>query len=468
MLKQQVYILNTFLLILDALCIVAAGYSAYFIKKYSSIDPWSMDFNVFTASVLFVMFVNNYIMGKVNLYSDRMPSSYFRLLWAIFRAIVADFAILSSGIFFFKQIYYSRAFLLIFAVLSFTYIVLGRILFQFYTHYIFKNNFNLHKIIIVANSERGQIVSNLMKKQVSWGHKIVGRLSIQEQEDDPNDTPLGTIEDLPDILRNQTIDEVVFALNEYEDIDLSANIDICNKMGVAIRFLPALWKPGKQTISVEICQNIPFLTLSMDNFNASGLLYKRVLDIIGGTIGILILCIIYPFIAVAIKLDSKGPVLFKQKRMGKNRRIFNLYKFRSMYQDAEQKKIELMGNNEMQGAMFKLTDDPRITRVGRWLRKTSLDEFPQFINVIKGEMSLVGTRPPTLDEVEKYQISHLKRISGKPGITGLWQVSGRNKISDFSEVVELDCKYLDNWRFFDDLIILAKTIFIVLLRKGAV
>jgi len=154
--------------------------------------------------------------------------------------------------------------------------------------------------------------------------------------------------------------------------------------------------------------------------------------------------------------------------MGQHGRIFNLYKFRSMYEEAEQQKQVFMDKNEMNGALFKLKDDPRITRVGRFLRKTSIDEVPQFLNVLKGEMSLVGTRPPTLDEVEKYQPEHLKRISAKPGITGLWQVSGRNQITDFEEVVKLDCQYLDHWRFFNDLKILAKTVFVVLKRKGAV
>ena len=202
-------------------------------------------------------------------------------------------------------------------------------------------------------------------------------------------------------------------------------------------------------------------------FSAAGLIYKRILDLAGGVVGGIVLFLMYPFVGAAIKYESPGPVLFKQKRMGQNGRIFNLYKFRSMYQDAEQRKQELMEKNLMNGAMFKLKDARRITRVGRWLRKTSLDEFPQFLNVLKGEMSLVGTRPPTLDEVEEYKPEHLKRISAKPGITGLWQVSGRNKITDFEEVVKLDCEYIDGWRFFDDIKIISKTVLAVLQRKGA-
>jgi lipopolysaccharide/colanic/teichoic acid biosynthesis glycosyltransferase len=138
-----------------------------------------------------------------------------------------------------------------------------------------------------------------------------------------------------------------------------------------------------------------------------------------------------------------------------------------MYIDAEARKKDYMGDNEMNGAIFKMKDDPRITKVGRWLRKTSIDEIPQFLNVLRGEMSLVGTRPPTIDEVEQYQDWHYKRISAKPGITGLWQISGRNEITDFDKIVELDTIYLENWRFLDDIKILLKTIWVVLKGRGA-
>ncbi|MBE9550468.1 MAG: sugar transferase, partial [Proteobacteria bacterium] len=166
-------------------------------------------------------------------------------------------------------------------------------------------------------------------------------------------------------------------------------------------------------------------------------------------------------------IDSPGPVLFKQLRVGMHGRRFYLYKFRSMVADAESQKAALFAKSEMNGPMFKMERDPRITRVGRFLRKTSLDEFPQFINVLKGEMSLVGTRPPTPDEVKQYEDWHRRRISIKPGITGLWQISGRNVITDFAEVVKLDLEYIDGWRLSKDLMILWKTVWVVLARKGA-
>ena len=168
-----------------------------------------------------------------------------------------------------------------------------------------------------------------------------------------------------------------------------------------------------------------------------------------------------------IKLESPGPLFFSQKRVGRNGRIFKIYKFRSMYADAEERKKELMEQNEMDGLMFKMTDDPRITKIGKFIRKTSLDELPQFWNVLKGDMSLVGTRPPTVDEFEKYESHHKRRLSMKPGITGKWQVSGRSDIQDFEEVVKLDCEYIDEWSPFLDIQILFKTVGVVLTHKGA-
>ena len=239
-------------------------------------------------------------------------------------------------------------------------------------------------------------------------------------------------------------------------------------MGITTRILPALWTQDNTNLRAENYQGIPFLTFYENNFSASGIFYKRILDIVGGIVGTVIFSILFPFVALAIKMDSPGPVLFRQERVGQNGRIFKLYKFRSMSSDAEMIKEQLLKNNEMKGAMFKITNDPRITRVGKWLRKTSIDEIPQFLNVLKGEMSLVGTRPPTPDEVKQYTDSHYRRISMKPGITGLWQISGRSAITDFDEIVELDCAYLANWRFLNDIKILFKTVWVIIQRKGAV
>ncbi|MFN2305278.1 MAG: sugar transferase, partial [Anaerolineales bacterium] len=426
-----------------------------------------MNPDIFMASIMVVIIANNYFMGKFRLYGDQKIPSHFHLITLIGKAVSLDFAMLSAGIFLLKQINYSREFLLFFALLTFIAIYCQRLMVYIYINKISKNKFSSHNILIVGSRKRCQIVKDLLDKQVSWGHKVIGRLSLHPEPCTIDDC-LGPVESLPEILRHFEVDEVVFALNGDKNIILSEYLGDCRRMGVLVRILPALWQANDTSISVEKCQTVPFITIKSANFSATGLLYKRIMDIIGGLVGTILFCIMYPFAAMAIKLDSNGPVIFKQKRVGQHGRIFYLYKFRSMYENAEDLKKELIQKNEMNGNMFKLRYDPRITSVGRFLRNSSLDEFPQFINVLKGEMSLVGTRPPTVDEVNTYMPDHLKRLSAKPGITGLWQVSGRNQIRDFNRVVELDCHYLDNWHFSDDIRIIFKTIYVVLKRKGAI
>ena len=232
---------------------------------------------------------------------------------------------------------------------------------------------------------------------------------------------------------------------------------------------------------VEKIGRYTVLSTSINYATDKQLLGKRILDIIGGLVGCLITIVLFIFIAPAIKKESPGPVFFTQTRIGKNGRKFKMYKFRSMYMNAEEMKKELMDQNNMKdGMMFKMDFDPRVignkilpdgqkkTGIGDFIRRTSLDEFPQFFNVLKGDMSLVGTRPPTLDEWEKYELRHRARLSIKPGITGLWQVSGRSKITDFEEVVKLDKQYITDWSMGLDFRILFKTIQSVKRRRKVI
>lgn len=197
------------------------------------------------------------------------------------------------------------------------------------------------------------------------------------------------------------------------------------------------------------------------------LIFKRVLDVVFGLLGSLAAIPIIAIAAIPLKLESKGPLFFTQTRVGKNGRTFKIYKLRTMYADAEAKKAELLAHNEMQGHMFKMENDPRITKVGRFLRKTSLDELPQFFNILKGDMSLVGTRPPTMDEFIQYESHHKRRLSMPAGLTGMWQTSGRSDITDFEEVVRLDLQYIDNWSVALDLQLMLKTIAVLFKRQGA-
>ncbi|WP_448167610.1 sugar transferase [Streptococcus hyointestinalis] len=213
---------------------------------------------------------------------------------------------------------------------------------------------------------------------------------------------------------------------------------------------------------------IETLTSSLNHIHYRSLLFKRLCDIVFSLIGLvltgLVAIIIYPI----VRMQSKGPLIFKQKRVGKNGKVFEIFKFRSMYLDAEERKKELMAQNELTSdLMFKMDNDPRIFPFGQKMRNWSLDELPQFINVLKGDMSLIGTRPPTLNEYEKYELHHFKRLAMKPGITGMWQVSGRSNITDFEEVVALDLSYIKNWSVWLDIKIFLKTIKVVLVKEGS-
>ena len=209
------------------------------------------------------------------------------------------------------------------------------------------------------------------------------------------------------------------------------------------------------------------LTYSTNMFDSTSLFLKRGMDIIGSLVGLVFTAVLTIIVGPLIFLESPGPVFFSQVRIGKNGRRFKIYKFRSMYVDAEKRKEELMEHNEMCGHMFKMANDPRVTKVGEFIRKTSIDEFPQFYNVLKGDMSLVGTRPPTEDEFLHYTNEQKRRLSLKPGITGLWQVSGRSDITDFDEVVKLDLQYIDHWSIWQDIKIVGKTVVMVLRGSGA-
>lgn len=262
------------------------------------------------------------------------------------------------------------------------------------------------------------------------------------------------------------VDEVFIYLpdNEY---NIAEYINYFESMGIAVSVhIHALDYLTSSQRRVQQLAGFSVVTYSTNFYKFSHVLMKRALDIIGAVVGLILCGIAAIFLVPKIKADG-GSAIFTQKRVGKNGRIFNFYKFRSMRMDAEQIKKELMAQNEMSGLMFKMEDDPRITPIGKFIRRTSLDELPQFFNVLRGDMSLVGTRPPTLDEYEQYTPEQKRRLSFKPGITGLWQVSGRSDITDFDDIVALDLEYIDNWTIWSDIKILFKTVQVVLLGDGA-
>lgn len=300
--------------------------------------------------------------------------------------------------------------------------------------------------------------------------EMLGYIAMHKEEyDSHSEEYLGCLEDLENLIREHNIDQVYIIQKHGEELKFTQTyVDLCITMGVTVRLIIDLYKRRRANSYVSTVGTYPVIAYHTITLNTYEQILKRAMDIVGGLIGVILTSPFMLITAIAIKLDSPGPIFFKQVRVGQNGRHFKIYKFRSMYIDAEERKKELMAQNEIEGGvMFKMKDDPRITRVGKIIRKLSIDEFPQFFNVVQGTMSLVGTRPPTLDEVEKYNRNHWRRISIKPGITGLWQVNGRSNITNFDDIVELDVEYIDNWSLLFDIKIMFKTVLVLLKHDDA-
>ncbi len=265
--------------------------------------------------------------------------------------------------------------------------------------------------------------------------------------------------------KNNVVDEVFISNNNLDWAQFYAEELL--KMGITVHYRLVRRDDYGMNRVIENCGGYSVLTTSIRITTGPQLLVKRIMDIFGSLIGLVITIICTVIFGPIIFIQSPGSIFFSQERVGKNGRRFKLYKFRSMYPGADEMKKELEAENEMDGNMFKVKNDPRIIPVGHFMRKHSIDELPQFWNVLKGDMSLVGTRPPTVDEYEKYEAHHKARLGFNPGLTGLWQVSGRSEIRNFEEVVELDTKYISEWSIWMDLMILIKTVKIVFTGRGA-
>lgn len=289
-----------------------------------------------------------------------------------------------------------------------------------------------------------------------------------DERDEVSQKYIGHIDDLEQLIRKHNIDQIYVLQRQENDLEyIQKYIDLCIEMGVTCRVIVDFYKVKKTNSYVSSVGTYPVITYHTISLNTGESMVKRFVDIIGAMVGIVLSSPIMILAAIAIKIDSPGPVMFKQVRVGQNGRHFKIYKFRSMYIDAEERKAELLAKNEMDGLMFKMKDDPRITKVGKFIRKFSIDELPQFFNVLFGSMSLVGTRPPTVDEVAQYERGQWRRISIKPGITGMWQVNGRSKVQKFEDVVAMDVEYIDKWSLMLDLKIILKTFAVLFERDSA-
>jgi len=408
------------------------------------------------------------ILPSMGLYRTERPYSIKTEIWKLLKAVILGTLILEAIIFMMKSIYISRLLIGFFGATNFVMLVVSKPFFR-YAINILAEKGEMNRILIVGTGKRAKELAKEIEGDKLLHMKILGFISENSQTRASvinGYSVLGTIKDIPGIIEREVIDEVIFAvprnmLDELENIFLHCD-EIGVKTRVALNFSPKM----VSKVSLENFKGTSLLTFSATPKNEFALLGKRILDILGSSLLLILTFPLFILISILIKATSKGPVFFKQIRCGLNGRRFIMYKFRTMVEGAENMKGDFEKMNVLSGPVFKIKRDPRITLIGRFLRRRSLDELPQLINILKGEMSFVGPRPPLPEEVEKYERWQRRRLSMRPGLTSLWQISGRNEI-DFEEWMRLDLKYIDEWSFLNDIKIILKTIPVVILGKGA-
>lgn len=468
MLKQQAKLFNRIVMALDGVAFSAAFFLSFYL---SGMNLSLGDAKSYLWLLIAVILLSHVLMERSGLYGSLRVSSLWQITLSLAKAHIIAGVIAAALIFLVDPHRISRELFVLFIKLSFVFLALEKAALKFFLSAIRRRGLNFRYILIVGTDTRALHMIRLMEHHIQWGLKIVGLVSVSEAYHTSRVAGyevLGSLDALPDICKQKTVDEVLFCV----PMELLPHLDNVfldmEEMGITMRMALDFSPLRRSNQEIALFHGIiPLLTFHSRSHDEWHLFLKRCLDIVGSVVGLAVTGILFPFLFIAIKLDSPGPVLFRQKRVGKQGRIFTCWKFRSMYIDAEEKKRLLMPLNEMKGAIFKITNDPRVTRVGRFIRQTSLDELPQFWNVLKGEMSLVGTRPPTPDEVAKYENWHRKRICIKPGITGLWQVSGRNRLQNFDAIARLDIEYVENWSLWLDMKILFRTIIVVFARSGS-
>lgn len=463
---------NRYLLLVDIISIIISFLLALWIRYGNMVRSW---FSSKTMSTAFVILILLYI-AVYYLYDTYSKLFKRGMLEEIIVVIKINFllaATLTAAMFVFQEgTSFSRMFFTCFILLNILISFILRQYFKILLLGVYKKSNSSYKMMIITTSDQIGEVLNQFHKENEWEYQInyitiLDKYMVGQKIDG---IPIkADFISMFDIAKQEVLDGVFIHVpsGSWVQVDIEELIQNFLDMGITVDL--SIYTFGLK-INEKIIRELSgyhVLTFSTRIFTRGQLIIKRMVDIIGGLVGCMLTFVLTILLAPAIYIESPGPIFFSQIRIGKNGRRFRIYKFRSMHPDAEKQKAELMALNEANGLMFKMTDDPRVTKVGNILRKTSIDEFPQFINILKGDMSLVGTRPPTEKEFLQYKGRHKRRLALKSGLTGLWQVSGRSDITDFEEVVKLDLEYIDNWSLAMDIKILFKTVGVVLLGKGS-
>jgi len=460
--------LNFIFGIIDILSILFALFTAYFIRN-SFFHSKIFFNNEYLVLVLFLISIWFLLLKTTTLAAIPRTSRYLTLFFNYARVNLIGFILMMFFILVFQLDTISLRFVLIFSVVNLISLYSIRLITYKLFKYYRANGHNLNNVIIVADAFSDTFIEKILD-QKEWGFRVLMILSDSKLIKAKFGNKIKVIPEranIKSLIDNDIVDEVIYSKNRLNHSKIQEIIQVCEEIGVVFRLQSDLSPMSSSNAYMVDFEGTTFLTFMNTPKNSIALGWKSVTDILLSAAMLLVLSPVLLLISILIKLDSKGPVIFKQARVGLRGRKFYIYKFRTMVQDAEKIKEKLMQQNEMDGPVFKIKRDPRITRLGRILRKTGLDEFPQLYNVVKGEMSLIGPRPPLPDEVKQYERWHLRRLSIKPGITCTWQIiPNRNEVL-FENWMKLDLNYIDNWSLRLDFKLLMKTIRTVILGSGA-
>ncbi|MEM7349800.1 MAG: sugar transferase [Acidobacteriota bacterium] len=482
MLKEQSKPLVAAIFVLDLVLVAAAFFVAFWFR--SSILPGLFPEEISSfyplASYLpllpFVLLVWGISLLSSGCYQSHRTVPLGEEAWTIVRVCASSLAVLALAIYSLRldakllgDDEFSRVWVLLVAGLSCILLISEKLALRTFSRYIRWRGYNYRTVLIVGTHEGAVTLADSIRDHRYWGFRILGFVANSKSDGDrlpPRYERLGTMEDILQIVEDHPVDDVLFCINR-RDLDRMEDLLLAlHEQGIRTQFALNLFPHTKARTRFEELDGVPLLTLSTTPEQPVLLALKRLLDVAMSLLLLVLALPIVLLIGLVIKLTGKGRVFYRQTRCGLNGRRFTLYKFRTMVADAEQRQTELLHLNEMNGPVFKLRRDPRVTWFGRFLRRFSLDELPQLWNVLRGDMSLVGPRPPIPDEVARYQRWQRRRLSMKPGLTCLWQISGRNQI-DFDRWIELDLQYIDSWSPWLDMKILLKTVPAVLSGRGA-
>lgn len=474
MLRQQAKLVAWTVYISDLIVCTAAFFlsrwasNSFFAGQFPDDAPYQGERTLLLLP--FILPVWSVLLCYFKLYDSYRTKPRWAESWDIFKVVFLGTLSLITSIFAFKLNLVGRLDIGIFAASSFLLLSAERFVVRWIARVARRHGYNYRNVLVVGTGKRARKIARHIEENKDWGLKLTGIIHDKNNGSSPkvgHYPVIGNLGQISEILEQHVVDEIVFVvsqtrLREIEDCFLK-----CQELGIQVRVAVDFLHNTNAKVYLDELQKIPLLTFSTAPHDAFMLALKRGFDIVISLLLIVLASPLALLIAFAIRVTSRGPVIFKQVRVGLNGRRFKMYKFRTMGMDADARKEELRHLNEMGGPVFKVKDDPRLTPIGKFLRRFSLDELPQVINVFRGRMSIVGPRPATPEEVVHYRPWQRRRLSMKPGLTCLWQINGRNNIQDFDRWIKLDLEYIDHWSFAHDFKILLATIPVVLLGRGA-